>query len=155
MESDVLLDRRLAFAFLRFTLGLNILMHGAVRLPILSAFVSGMLKEFAKTLLPALAVRAFAYSLPFVEALVGLLLLLGLWTRGALLLGELIMASLVFGTALLSDWNTLAIQLLYVVIYAALLAFREYNGYSLDALMTARGSAPGVQRSNEHQRRVR
>jgi len=26
------------------------------------------------------------------------------------------------------DWNTLAIQMLYVVIYAALLAFREHNG---------------------------
>jgi hypothetical protein len=41
-------DRRLAFAFLRSTLGLNILMHGAVRLPIMSAFVGGLVKEFAK-----------------------------------------------------------------------------------------------------------
>jgi thiosulfate dehydrogenase [quinone] large subunit len=144
MESDVLLDRSLAFAFLRFTLGLNILMHGAVRLPILSAFVSGLLKQFADTPLPAPAVKAFAYSLPFLEALVGLLLLLGLWTRRALLLGALIMAALVFGTALLSDWNTLAIQMLYVVIYAALLAFREYNDYSLDALIAARGGPPTV-----------
>jgi hypothetical protein len=57
MESDVLLDRRLAFAFLRFTLGLNPLMHGAVRLPILSAFVAGLVKEFAKTPLPVVVVR--------------------------------------------------------------------------------------------------
>jgi hypothetical protein len=72
MESDVLLDRRLAFAFLRFTLGLNLLMHGAVRLPILSAFVAGLVKEFAKTPLPVVVVKAFAYSLPFEEGLVGL-----------------------------------------------------------------------------------
>jgi thiosulfate dehydrogenase (quinone) large subunit len=141
MESDVL-DRRLAFAFLRFTLGLNILMHGAVRLPILSVFVAGLVKEFAKTPLPAVAVKAFAYSLPFEEGLVGLFVLVGLWTRNTLPLGALIMAALVFGTALLSDWNTLGIQMLYVVIYAALLALREYNEYSLDGLITARGGAP-------------
>ncbi len=74
----------------------------------------------------------------------GLFVLLGLWTRSALLLGALIMAALVFGTALLSDWNTLAIQMLYAVIYAALLALREYNDYSLDALIADRGSAPTI-----------
>jgi thiosulfate dehydrogenase [quinone] large subunit len=75
---------------------------------------------------------------------VGLFVLVGLWTRSALLLGALIMAALVFGTALLSDWNTLAIQMLYVVIYAALLALQEYNDYSLDALIADRGSAATV-----------
>src|SRR5258708_36899296 len=124
MGNEVLLDRRLAFAFLRFTLGLNILMHGAVRLPILSAFVGGLVKEFARTPLPAGAVEAFAYSLPFAEGLVGLFVLVGLWPRSALLLGALIMAALVFGTARLADWNTLSIQMLYVIILPAFLAFR-------------------------------
>src|SRR5258707_12709573 len=122
MGNEVLLDRRLAFAFLRFTLGLNILMHGAVRLPILSGFVAGLVKEFAKTPLPAVAVKAFAYSLPFAEGLVGLFVLVGLWTRSALLLGALIMAALVFGTALLSDWNTLDLQTLRCHIYGAAVA---------------------------------
>src|SRR5260370_15587063 len=113
MGNEVLLDRRLAFAFLRFTLGLNILMHGAVRLPILSAFVGGLVKEFAKTPLPAAAVKAFAYSLPFAEGLVGLFVLVGFWTPSPLLLGAFIMAAMGFGTALLSDSNTLSIQMLY------------------------------------------
>src|SRR5258708_32638370 len=93
MGNEVLLDRRLAFAFLRFTLGLNILMHGAVRLPILNAFVGGLVKEFAKTPLPAVAVKAFAYSLPFAEGLEGLFLLVGFLMRGALLLCALILSA--------------------------------------------------------------
>jgi hypothetical protein len=34
-----------------------------------------------------------------------------------------------------SDWNTLAIQMLYASIYTALIAARHYNAYSVDALI--------------------
>jgi len=80
-------------------------------------------------------VRPFALVLVFVETIVGLLVLLGLCTREALVVGSGAMAALIFGTALRSDWNTLAIQLLYAAIYAALLAARGCNVYSLDALL--------------------
>ena len=133
MDSGALLDRRLAYAMLRFTLGLSILMHGLVRQPHLSAFADATAKLFVNTPLPAFTVRLFALGLAFVEAAVGLLVLLGLWTRWALFFGALTMAALVFGTALRSEWNTLAIQLLYALIYAVLIATREYNQYSLDA----------------------
>jgi thiosulfate dehydrogenase (quinone) large subunit len=132
-DSGALLDRKLAYAMLRFTLGLAILMHGLVRLPHLTAFADGLVKLFAQTPLPELMLRPFAIGLVFVETIVGLLILLGLWTRAALLLGAFAMAALVFGTALRSDWDTLAIQMLYALIYAALIATREYNAYSLDA----------------------
>ena len=135
MDTQPLLDRKLAYLMLRFTLGLSILMHGLVRLPHLSAFADTTVRLFAETPLPAIIVRPFALSLVFVESIVGLLLLLGLWTRWALLVGALSMASLVFGTALRSDWNTLAIQMLYASIYAALIAAREYNFYSVDAVI--------------------
>ncbi len=135
MDPELVLDRRLAYLMLRFTLGLSILMHGLVRLPHLSAFADGLVKFFAETPLPAAIVRPFAVSLVFVETIVGLLILLGLGTRWSLLLGALTMAALVFGTALRSDWNTLAIQMLYASIYAALIATREYSAYSLDILI--------------------
>ena len=135
MDTQPLLDRKLAYFILRFTLGVSILMHGLVRLPHLSAFADGMVRQFAETPLPATIVRPFALSLVFVEAIDGLLLLLGLWTRWALVLGTLFMASLVFGTALRSDWNTLAIQMLYASIYSALIATREYNSFSIDTLI--------------------
>jgi thiosulfate dehydrogenase [quinone] large subunit len=136
MVTQPILDRRLAYAMLRFTLGLDILMHGVVRLPNLGAFADGMVKQFAETLLPAAIVRPFALALVLAEVIVGLLLLLGLWTRWSLLLGAVMISSLVFGTALRSDWNTVAIQLLYAFIYAALISAREYNSYSVDSLIS-------------------
>ncbi len=135
MDAGLQLDRKLAYLALRFTLGLSILMHGLVRLPHLTAFADATVKLFVATPLPAILVRLFALSLVFFETAIGLLLVLGLWTRAALLLGALAMASLIFGTALRSDWNILAIQLFYAFLYAALLATREYNSYSLDALI--------------------
>jgi thiosulfate dehydrogenase [quinone] large subunit len=129
------LDRKIGYFVLRFTLGLSIFMHGLVRLPHLSAFADGMVKEFANTVLPAVVVRPFAIGLVFVEAIVGLLVLLGLFTRAALILGSVTMAALIFGSTLRSDWNTVAVQLLYCFIYAALVAAREYNAYSVDAVL--------------------
>lgn len=135
MDTRPSLDRKLAYLMLRFTLGLAILMHGIVRLPHFRAFADGMVKQFAETVLPAAVVRPFALSLVLAEVIIGLLLLLGLWTRWSLLLGAALISALVFGTALRSDWDTLAIQILYALIYAALLAGREYNSYSVDAVI--------------------
>jgi len=128
-------DRKLGYLVLRIALGLSIFMHGMVRLPHLSAFADGLIKQFGDTVLPAVVLRPFAIGLVFVEASVGLLLLLGLWTREALLVGSAAMVALIFGTALRSDWETLPIQLLYASIYAALLAAREWNAYSVDGLL--------------------
>lgn len=141
MDSGAVRDRKLAYAMLRLTVGLSILMHGLVRVPHLGAFSDSTAKLFMETLLPAFTVRLFALSLVFVETAVGLFILLGLWTRLALLLGALAMAALVFGTALRSDWNTLAIQMLYALIYAVLIATREYNQYSLDARIAPQQSS--------------
>ena len=99
-DRRALLDRRLAYLLLRLTLGLNILLHGAVRLPALGAFAEGMVRQLTDTPLPAVAVRLFGLVLPFLEAAIGLLLTIGLWTRRALVAGGLLVAALVFGTAL-------------------------------------------------------
>ena len=135
MGSQSSLDRKLAYLVLRFALGLSILMHGLVRLPHLTVFADATVKLFVATPLPAFLVRHFALTLVFFETIVGLLLVLGLWTRAALLLGSFSMACLIFGTALRSDWSILAIQLFYAFLYAVLLAAREYNSFSIDTLI--------------------
>jgi thiosulfate dehydrogenase [quinone] large subunit len=62
----------------------------------------------------------------------GIAILLGLWTRAALLLGALEIVVLTFGIALTQNWAVAAIQMTYAVVYAILLAFEEYNRCSLD-----------------------
>ena len=59
-------------------------------------------------------------------------MLVGWKTRWALVAGQLVMAALVFGTALRQDWGTLGPQMIYVGLYSALLAGRRYNGFAVD-----------------------
>jgi thiosulfate dehydrogenase [quinone] large subunit len=137
-KSRALLDRRLAYLLLRLTLGINILLHGAVRLPALGAFAAGIMQEFADSPLPAVAVRLFGLLLPFLETAIGLLLTVGLWMRWALVAGALVIVALVFGTALRSDWETLSVQMIYGIIYYLLLTGRTYDYFALDTVCTKR-----------------
>jgi len=126
-------DRSLARALSRISLGINLLMHGLVRLPSLGGFAQGMARDFSATMLPAALVHGFAVVLPFVELTIGALLVVGLWQRAVLSAGILLMVALVIGTALLQRWDTLTQQMIYVLLYAALLATRSWDRWSLDA----------------------
>jgi thiosulfate dehydrogenase (quinone) large subunit len=128
-------DAALGYLFLRTTLGLNIFMHGLTRLlagP--AAFAETLVQLFHGTPLPSGMVGAFAYALPWLEAVIGLLLLLGAATRLALCAGALLIFVLTFGTALRQDWQVAALQLFYAAVYAALLAFRGHNAFSVDSV---------------------
>jgi thiosulfate dehydrogenase (quinone) large subunit len=131
------LDRQLAYAVFRLTLGINILVHGAGRIfgPGAEAFASTTAAEFAKTPLPAGMVHAFLMVVPFAELVLGALTTLGLFTRWALTLGGLLIAALVFGTAMRSDWNTVGVQMIYAITYYLLLVHRSSNRFALDTLL--------------------
>ncbi len=131
------LDQQLAYAVFRLTLGINILVHGAGRIfgPGADAFASTTALEFSKTALPAGLVHTFLLAVPFAELVLGVLTTLGLLTRWALTLGGLLIAALVFGTAMRSDWNTVGVQMIYAITYYFLLAHRASNRFSLDALL--------------------
>ncbi len=135
------LDRQLAYAVFRLTLGINILVHGAGRIfgPGAAAFAATTAVEFSKTPLPAGMVHAFLVVVPFAELVLGTLALLGLFTRWALVLGGLLIAALEFGTAVRSDWNLVGVQMIYAIIYYLLLVHRSYNRFSLDALLFREG----------------
>lgn len=135
-------DIALAYALLRIALGVNILMHGLV--PIMGgvdAFAAAMVHQFARTFLPAALVHTFGTLLPVIQLVIGALLVVGAFTRVALVAGELVIIGLMFGASLLPNSGTsVSLQLLYALIYALLLGLAHVNAYSVDALR-ARGRA--------------
>ena len=121
-------NRSLAQALLRWTLGFNLLGHGLNRIGHPQRFAEGMASDFAHTLLPRPVVLAFAFLLPFLEALLGALLLSGFFVRWALLAGALLVVALSFGTALIGHWDVLTQQLVYAVVYFLLIVGLEHDG---------------------------
>ena len=129
-------DRRLAYALLRILVGINFTMHGVSRMLMgPSVFAEKLTTQFGHSPLPLRVVWAFGMVLPAIEALLGMLLLLGLRTRAALVAALLLMMLLTFGVVLVQDWPTAGLQLAYGLVLAALLFLSRYNGWSLDACM--------------------
>ncbi len=133
--ADTQSDRRVAYALLRVIVGVNLAVHGISRLlagP--HAFAASLVGLFHATPLPAWSVMSFGLMLPWLEAALGLLILLGLATRFALVAASLTILALTFGSTLRQDWQSAGLQLIYAAIYAALLTFRTENVYSLDGI---------------------
>jgi thiosulfate dehydrogenase [quinone] large subunit len=130
-------DERIAYVLLRFVFGMNICFHGVSRLlGDRQAFLVYLTKSLAPAvLIPKATIPAFAAVLPWAETLLGLLLLLGLFTRFALIAGFLVMILLMAGITLAQDWTTAGLQLMYCLMYFILLTFVSKNYFSLDSLL--------------------
>jgi thiosulfate dehydrogenase [quinone] large subunit len=126
----------------RLALGTNFLFHGLARMlgGGVEGFASGTTKAFTGTLLPPGVVHAFLSVLPYIELILGVLILLGLFTRWALAAAGLLMALLMFGTSLRSDWVTVSIQMIYVIALYLALANLDDNCCALDKLLSRPGS---------------
>jgi thiosulfate dehydrogenase [quinone] large subunit len=136
-DSAYYLDYVLAFTTLRLALGINELMHGVSRLFIgsLSAFLTFTQTQFENTPLPVWQVRAFATVVPIAELVIGVLLILGLWTRWALAVAAVLMLGIIFGTAMRGDWQIVFLQMFYSLLYSVMLIWRRYDAWSVDAFM--------------------
>ena len=136
MDTRLPSDQALAYALLRLTLGVTMLVHGANRIDVgVQQFAAGLDRDFAHTFLPASMVHLFALTLPFFEASIGVLLVTGLLTRFALVLGALIMMALVFGTTLREQFMIVGVQLIYAAIYFVLIYHLRHNHISLDRFL--------------------
>jgi thiosulfate dehydrogenase [quinone] large subunit len=120
------------FVLLRLAVGASMLGHGLVRLPKLKGFSQWMVNSFAKSMMPQALVLPFSYVLPVAEFVIGLLLVLGWFTRAALVAGGVVMILLIFGTAMIENWDALPSQLIHVAFFALLLQFISSNSLSLD-----------------------
>lgn len=126
---------RIAYLLARLPIGMSMFVHGFERMPKLQAFAGGMEKQFEKTMLAPSLVHLFGVVLPFCELLTGVLLLLGLFTRFAAILGVLIMLALIFGSGLLEQWQNVFLQMVYGAYFAVLYLFAEHNGYAVDGML--------------------
>ena len=125
---------QIAYALFRVTLGLNFFFHGSMRLITgLSAWIATQLPLFTEQpILPMPLVQGFLYVLPFIEATIGTLLLLGLYTRGALIAGALVILSLILGTGVRQEWGSVGAQTLYGIYFYLLISRLEDNWLALD-----------------------
>jgi thiosulfate dehydrogenase (quinone) large subunit len=130
-------DTVIAYTILRLSFGANILLHGLSRVlngrPAFLAYLNHYF-EHAHLISPGM-LPVFAAVLPWVETILGLLLMLGLFSRFTLIVGALVMTGLVIGTNLAQDWLVSGLQLPYCFIYYYLLIHLEQNSASLDSLL--------------------
>ncbi|MFT3823844.1 MAG: DoxX family membrane protein [Chitinophagaceae bacterium] len=124
-----------SFLLLRLAIGASMFGHGLVRMPKLSGFSAWMVGNFEKSILPKAMVVPFSYALPIAELVIGLFVLIGLFTKASLIAGGAVMAILIFGTTTIENWEAITSQLVHAAFFGVLLHFVESNGYSVDGML--------------------
>lgn len=122
----------LVYLLLRSGIGISFFGHGVVRLPKLAGFSAWMVEKFERSMVPDALVLPFSYALPIAELVIGLLVLLGLFTRTTLIAGAVVTLMLMFGTTMIESWDGLPSQMIHLVFFAVLIQHIEANRYSLD-----------------------
>lgn len=131
--------REIAYTLLRVTVGVMLLFFGVGKLMMgVDTYRAGLVEQFSNTVLPAALVSAFGLVLPFVETLLGLMLILGFATAAASIGGQVLLVALLFGTVLLPEPPTVANNMLYAAVLFGLTWLVEYNRYSLDEALGLR-----------------
>jgi thiosulfate dehydrogenase [quinone] large subunit len=126
-------EKELGYFLLRFALGVNLFIHGVIRLGgNYDKFVNTEMDQFAASPLPTWSVDAFVRAIPYAESAIGALLILGLATRFISVVGGLVMVCLIFGIGTLQKWDVASEQMIYVLFYFILLFLIEWNRFSLD-----------------------
>jgi thiosulfate dehydrogenase [quinone] large subunit len=127
-------NEQMGYALLRAVVGVNLMMHGVSRMiagP--GVFAAKLAIQFEHTPLPTWSVWVFGLMLPAIEGLLGLLILVGLRTRAALVAASILIMLLTFGSTLLQDWASAGTQLTYALAYFVLIFLHQYDGWSIDA----------------------
>lgn len=140
-------DASLAYALLRITFGINFLFHGVSRLlKGTEPFLEHLQGTFQNTVLPTALLPLVATVLPWAEAGLGVLLILGLFRRPAMVGGAVMMMLLTFGICLAQNWTVASEQLIYSLVFFVLLSLVGLDVYALDTwlLPASRRTAPST-----------
>ncbi|MCL7989241.1 DoxX family protein [Sphingobacterium sp. lm-10] len=104
---------KISFFFLRLPIAISLAGHGLVRLPKLQEFADGMVSNMEESILPSAAVLGFSYFIPIAEAIIGIVLLLGIQVRYTIFAGLALMALLTFGSSTIENWSAVESQLIH------------------------------------------
>jgi thiosulfate dehydrogenase (quinone) large subunit len=125
--------KSLAYALLRIAFGINFAGHGLIRIYNgVGPFAATTAEHLAKSPLPHSFTLGFSYAIPFLEAILGLTLILGVFTRISLVCGAVFMMALTIGVTSNQQWDIAGQQLLYSAIFFLLLYLIEHNALALD-----------------------
>jgi thiosulfate dehydrogenase [quinone] large subunit len=128
-------NEEFSYFLARLPIGMSFFGHGLARLPKLEAFSRWMADLFDRTFLPESLVHAFGFVLPILELIVGILILIGLFTRAGILLGLILMLMLIFGSSLIEAWDSVFTQVVYGAYLVVLYRYLHYNRASFDYAM--------------------
>jgi thiosulfate dehydrogenase [quinone] large subunit len=139
-------DKSLAYALLRIALGVNFAGHGLIRIHNgVAAFATTTAGHLSGSPLPQGITYAFSSAIPFIEAILGLILILGVFTRIALVSGSVFMMLLTVGVTSNQQWDLASQQLIYSVVFFMLLYLLEHNSVAIDNyIFRARRTPEGV-----------
>ena len=126
-------NKSLAYALLRIAFGVNFAGHGLIRIYNgAGVFAQSTTEHLAKSPLPETLTFAFSYAIPFLEATLGLTLILGVFTRISLVCGAIFMMALTIGVTANQQWDVAGQQLIYSLIFFLLLYLIENNTLAVD-----------------------
>lgn len=131
----VVLVLRLAFGQLMLFAGINKFWNEG---PV-SNVSAGLMKRFEGTYLPELMLMPYSYALPYIEVVLGLVLLVGLFSRQALAVTALLLLSLAFGVIVLKDYPTAAANTVYAALAALAFLLARWDDFSADYVIFRRG----------------
>ena len=116
---------------IRFSLGIIFFAHGLGKVLTYPQSPQGIIEGFAETWLPGLVVVPFAYSLPFVEILIGVLLLIGYKYLPTLMATGVILAILSFGKVVQGQPQGVAPNLTYLLVVVVGMYLADSNRWKL------------------------
>ena len=138
------LDAVVAYTVLRIALGFAMFMHGLARLiGGIDIYAQHYIAGFARVALPHDLVVFVIYAIPYLEVIIGVPIILGLFTRLALLANAALLLVFIFGSSMQQGWSGVETQLMYTLIVSLLLLGTGLNVVSLDALAVRREGKPG------------
>ncbi|MCL6433718.1 MAG: DoxX family protein [Leptolyngbyaceae cyanobacterium HOT.MB2.61] len=131
-------DVAIAYLLLRILIGVNYFNHGFTRISNVPGFVEDTVKTLADSYFPEFLVRLNSYLVPPVELIVGILITIGLATRGALIATFILMIILKLGVTSIQNWQAATSMLSYGLVLFILLAGAGFNIYSIDHWLNRR-----------------